>query len=107
MPTCRRTPRRGATLLVPYHHLPPIRGARLERLALIGNKGRLGRGDLARIPHGSGEVIGRGGYADAVGCLRGAIRLCRILVYPRQARILDINNGVSVVLARKLCGCDG
>ena len=24
-----------------------------------------------------------------------------------KARILDINNGVSVVLARKLCGCDG
>ena len=24
-----------------------------------------------------------------------------------KARILDINNGVGVVLARKLCGCDG
>ena len=107
MPTCRRTPRRGAALLVPHHNLPPIRGARCERLALIGDKGRLGRGDLARIPHGSGEVIRRGGYADAVGCLRSTIRLCRILVYPRQARILNINNGVGVVLARKLCGRDG
>ena len=67
-------------------------------------------GLISAVPNATVRVLPNiAGFvgADTVGCLRGAIRLCRILIYPREAGILNINNGVGVVLARKLCGRDG
>jgi hypothetical protein len=62
---------------------------------------------LARIPHRLREVVGRGGNTYAVGCLRSALRLSWVLVYPRKAGILNVDNGVGIVLAGKLRGRDG